>query len=76
MSFKIPQIFKVSFTSLSGLFQLIWDGPISRWAKMGEHRHIHKQDIACLTCGHKLFVSYSLLMLLSWGLTCHLPLHE
>ena len=30
--------FSFSFTSLSRLFQLIWDGPISRWAKTGEPR--------------------------------------
>ena len=45
-----------SFTSLSRLFQLIWDGLISRWGENGRTPrkttwHTRKQNLACLTCG-------------------------
>ena len=49
-------LFLFSFASLSKLFQLIWDGPISRWGENGRTPekttwHTRKQNLAYLTCG-------------------------
>ena len=48
-------IFFFQLASLSILFQLIWERPISRWDENGRTRrkntwHTRKQNLACLTC--------------------------